>query len=57
MFFSHIRDYFGQSVQTQKKSKVHIQENFFTVSGQDKSRENKMTTPLKVNNFKYNVSF
>ena len=39
----------------QKSSKVNIQENFFTISGQDKSRENKMTTPLKINNFKYNV--
>ena len=39
----------------QKKSKVNIQENFFTISGQDKSRENKMTTSLKFNNFKYNV--
>ena len=39
----------------QKKSKVNIQENFFIISGQDKSRENKMTTSLKFNNFKYNV--
>ena len=38
-----------------KRSKVNIQENFFTISGQDKFRENKMTTPLKINNFKYNV--
>ena len=38
-----------------KSLKVNIQENFFTIIGQDKSRENKMTTPLKVNNFKYNV--
>ena len=39
----------------QKSAKVNIQENFFTISGLDKSQENKMTTPLKVNNFKYNV--
>ena len=39
----------------QKRSKVNIQENFFIISGQDKSQENKMTTPLKINNFKYNV--
>ena len=39
----------------QKRSKVNIQENFFTISGQDKTGENKMTTPLKINNFKYNV--
>jgi hypothetical protein len=39
----------------QKRSKVNIQDNLLTISGQDKSRENKMTTPLKVNNFKYNV--
>ena len=39
----------------QKNAKVDIQKNFFSISGQDKSRENKMTTPLKINNFKYNV--
>ena len=39
----------------QKRLKVKIQENVFTLNGQDKLRENKKTTPLKVNNFKYNV--
>ena len=39
----------------QKSLKVNIQDSFFTISGQEKSRVNKMETPMKINNFKYNV--
>ena len=39
----------------QKSLKVNIQESFFTISGQEKSRVNKMETPMKIVNLKYNV--
>ena len=35
--------------------KVHIQENCFTIGGQENSQKNQIATPLKINNFKYNV--
>ena len=38
-----------------KSLKVNIQDSFFTISGQEKSQVNKMETPMKINNFKYNV--
>ena len=35
--------------------KVNIQENCFTIGGQENSQKNQIATPLKINNFKYNV--
>ena len=39
----------------QKSLKVNIQDSFFTISGQEESRVNKMETPMKIINLKYNV--
>ena len=39
----------------QQSLKVNIQENCFTINGQENSQKNKIATPLKINNFKYNV--
>ena len=39
----------------QQSLKVNTQENCFTIEGQENSQENEIATPLKINNFKYNV--
>ena len=39
----------------QQSLKVNIQENCFTIGGQENSQKNQIATPLKINNFKYNV--
>ena len=39
----------------QQSLNVNIQENCFTIGGQENSQKNQIATPLKINNFKYNV--
>ena len=39
----------------QQSLKVNIQEKCFTISEQENSQKTKIATPLKINNFKYNV--